>query len=249
MQGDGSCDYAQDDVFTGSARHSARSEAESQNPQSLIDVVQPRIYFIEDSDQAAAEDEGMLSESVRSREPGGLNAAERGTALHTVFEHLNYAEIKVGEVDGDYITNYLNRLVQDGFITATERSAVGVEVLQRYVGTEIFARAKTADAKGTLRRETPFTLRHKLKSKITDREEEVIVQGIIDLWFTEGDDIVLVDYKSGYRSLGSAVGEAKIKEKYSLQINLYKEALTKITGKKVKETFLYMTDTGITIPV
>ena len=48
--------------------------------------------------------------------------------------------------------------------------------------------------------------------------------------------MVLVDYKTG-RAENAA-------EKYKVQIDLYRQALEKAAGKKVRDAYLYMTDAG-----
>ena len=56
----------------------------------------------------------------------------------------------------------------------------------------------------------------------------------MDLVFQEDDMLVLVDYKSDRGN-----NAQKLKEKYSLQMNLYKQALEIITSMPVKEVYLY----------
>ena len=72
---------------------------------------------------------------------------------------------------------------------------------------------------------------------VTQHEgKDIIVQGIIDCYFEEEDHLVLVDYKTG-RAENAA-------EKYKVQIDLYRQALEKAAGKKVRDAYLYMTDAG-----
>lgn len=60
-------------------------------------------------------------------------------------------------------------------------------------------------------------------------------QGVIDLFFEEADGLVLVDYKSDRAEDPIAVRTAK----HRGQLNLYRQALENITGKVVKESYLY----------
>ena len=69
----------------------------------------------------------------------------------------------------------------------------------------------------------------------TNSNEHIILQGIIDCYFYEGNEIVIVDYKSDkYDDIN------KIKEKYRTQIDFYKYAVEKICKKTVKNQFLYL---------
>ncbi len=76
-----------------------------------------------------------------------------------------------------------------------------------------------------------------------------IVQGIIDCFFEEEGELVLVDYKTtNVRSKGEFAGRREsIKARYALQIDLYRRALEAATGKRVKEAYLYLTNSGETI--
>jgi ATP-dependent helicase/nuclease subunit A len=63
-----------------------------------------------------------------------------------------------------------------------------------------------------------------------------MIQGVIDLYFLEGDELVLVDYKTDYLQGQDA---STLIERYGLQLDYYKQALERITGKPVKETIIY----------
>ena len=67
-------------------------------------------------------------------------------------------------------------------------------------------------------------------------EEMVMVQGIIDAFFFEGEDIVLVDYKTDLTEKGQ---EKKLVEKYRVQLDYYARALERLTGRKVSERIIY----------
>ena len=69
------------------------------------------------------------------------------------------------------------------------------------------------------------------------KDEKVRLQGIIDCFFYEGDDIVLLDYKTDYVEAGC---EEEIINKYRIQLRYYKEALEKIAQASVKECYLYL---------
>ena len=64
--------------------------------------------------------------------------------------------------------------------------------------------------------------------------EIMLIQGVIDAWFTEGDEIVLLDYKTDH------VKESEeLTKRYKVQIDYYTRALERMTHKKVKERYLY----------
>ena len=61
-----------------------------------------------------------------------------------------------------------------------------------------------------------------------------MLQGIIDLYFIENDEIVLVDYKTD-----NLDDEKEFIKRYTTQLKYYKLALKKITGMNVKEAIIY----------
>ena len=66
------------------------------------------------------------------------------------------------------------------------------------------------------------------------KNSDGMIKGIIDLMFEEDDGIVILDYKSD-----RGVSLEKLKERYSMQLKLYKSAVELTTGRKVKEAILY----------
>jgi len=97
-------------------------------------------------------------------------------------------------------------------------------------------------------REVPFVLRKKANDVLESLNEEdlILVQGIIDSYFIEDNEAVIVDYKTDRidERKNVAAQVQKLKEEYEDQVILYKEALEKITGIKVKECYLYLFSIG-----
>ena len=62
----------------------------------------------------------------------------------------------------------------------------------------------------------------------------MIVQGIIDCAFREGDGWILLDYKTD-----RIEDEAVFLEEYRPQLEWYRVALEKLTGIPVRESWLY----------
>ena len=101
---------------------------------------------------------------------------------------------------------------------------------------------------GELHREQPFVLgvtAGRIR-KEWNFDEEILVQGIIDAWFLEEDEIVLIDYKTDRIAFGE---EARLVERYRAQLEYYQMALERLTGKKVKEKIIYSFCLNEEIPV
>ena len=61
-----------------------------------------------------------------------------------------------------------------------------------------------------------------------------MVQGIIDAYFEEAGELVLVDYKTDRVESGK-----ELVDRYRVQMEYYTKALEQALGKKVKEVVLY----------
>ena len=107
---------------------------------------------------------------------------------------------------------------------------------------------KKAALSGGLFREQPFVISvpaSELNEEWTG-EETVLVQGIIDAYFSEGEELVLVDYKTDRVRPGE---ENRLVELYHVQLEDYAKALERMTGKKVREKYIYSFALGKEIAV
>lgn len=76
--------------------------------------------------------------------------------------------------------------------------------------------------------------------------EVVLVQGVIDCLFEEGDGLVLLDYKTDRKESGQF---EEIASRYRGQLDLYARAVNDILGLKVREKYLYLFSAGIEVRV
>ena len=72
----------------------------------------------------------------------------------------------------------------------------------------------------------------------------VLIQGIVDVYWVEDDQLVILDYKTDV----AAVKE-QLRERYKVQLELYAQALQKATGKKLKEKLIYSFSLGQLVEV
>ncbi len=163
-----------------------------------------------------------------------LTAAETGTVMHLVMEKLDFA--KAQDLGEAYIASFVDALEASGKITPEERQAVMLDKIAGFFETEIGQRAAKAYEDGGLLREKEFILEKEL------RGEKTIVQGVIDCYFEEDSAIVLIDYKNSYMGGGRTLED--IRDTYADQVDTYREALEGATGKKVRESYLFLFDIG-----
>ncbi len=162
-----------------------------------------------------------------------LSGAEKGTAYHSVMEHIPFTAENKSPED---VAAFIEELAAKNILSPAEASAVDPERISAFFSSDVGKRAVTAPE---VFKEAPFVYRKEYMGR------EILVQGTIDCYFEEADGIVLVDYKSNY--VDKADLEAQLEElrqSYLPQLSLYREAIEHIQGKKVKEAVLYLFSTG-----
>ena len=159
--------------------------------------------------------------------------AARGTAYHRVMECLDYAETDTEE----QLRAQLKRLLESQKMTEQEAECIRIWDIRRFVESGLGQRMKKAAMKKHLYREQPFVIQRSA-SMLDDgwKNETVLVQGIIDAYFMEEEEIVLVDYKTDRVKRGQ---EQKLIDLYHVQLEDYARALERMTGKRVKEKIIY----------
>ena len=159
--------------------------------------------------------------------------AARGTAYHRVMECLDYAEADTEE----QLRAQLKRLLESRKMTEQEAECIRIRDIRRFVESGLGQRMKKAAMKKHLYREQPFVIQRNA-SMLDDgwKNETVLVQGIIDAYFMEEEEIVLVDYKTDRVMRGQ---EQKLIDLYHVQLEDYARALERMTGKRVKEKIIY----------
>ncbi len=185
----------------------------------------------------------LVKKPVFLEESKGFTAAERGTIFHSVMQHLRLDRISTSAV----VEEQIYGMVADELLTEQQAKVVDIEKIVRFFHSPLGRRMLQAT---NIYREIPFNIELHCREIYKDLPEEgyaqetVLVQGVIDCYFEEGEDIVLIDYKTDYVSNGNT---DIIKEKYRIQIDYYAKALESITGKRVTEKYIYLFRNGETI--
>lgn len=153
-----------------------------------------------------------------------LAANERGSAYHRVMECLDYSvSVNIEGVKAD-----INRMLETGKMNELQVKSVNPWDINTFVQSDTGKRAASAVISGKARREQPFVFEY----------ESQLIQGIIDLYFEEDGELVIVDYKTD-RVNKSAAGEQNLVKRYAVQLDYYAKALAQLTGKRVKEKIIY----------
>ncbi|MGQ9557563.1 MAG: helicase-exonuclease AddAB subunit AddA [Desulfurispora sp.] len=176
---------------------------------------------------------------------GGHPALERGQAMHLVMQHLDLEQLARAatrrEISGE-IERQIEALQAQGVLGEAQRELVNVEQIAGFVDSPPGRRLLQLAGSGRIWREIPFTVAlscRELYPRLDVEqagEESIILQGIIDCLLDEPDGLVIIDYKSDYLTAGQA---AEFVRRHSAQLQLYARAVSKITGRPVKEKILY----------
>lgn len=190
------------------------------------------------------------------REQEKVSGAVRGNAFHRTMELLdftylftesglftgcpnNYEEYRRG-LDKNRLQNRLEEFLQRETISLRLKEeyakAVSLPKILNFLEQELAYRMWRAQEQGLLYREQPFVLGIDAKRLDPDlpEGEKVLIQGIIDVFFIEDGEIVLLDYKTDVIDSLEALWN-----RYNVQIQYYEESLTKLMQMPVKERILY----------
>lgn len=176
-----------------------------------------------------------LANSVFGRKPQALQSeedvltgAQWGTLMHEAMQWLPLAKYTQAS-----LTKELDALVTKGTFTEEERNLLSDTSLYKFFSSDLGKRLINAKR---IERELPFSMLFEGKRVYDTLEdgENLFLQGIIDTAFEEDGEWVLVDYKTDRVKSG----EDLIK-RYKIQMDLYKEALQRLTGMPVKACYIY----------
>lgn len=176
-----------------------------------------------------------LANSVFGRKPQALQSeedvltgAQWGTLMHEAMQWLPLAQYTQAS-----LTKELDALVTKGTFTEEERNLLSDTSLYKFFSSDLGKRLINAKR---IERELPFSMLFEGKRVYDTLEdgENLFLQGIIDTAFEEDGEWILVDYKTDRVKSG----EDLIK-RYKIQMDLYKEALQRLTGMPVKASYIY----------
>lgn len=176
-----------------------------------------------------------LADSVFGRKPMAIADAEEivtgaqwGTLMHEAMQWL-----PVKKYTQQSMTDMLDSLQAEGKFSDEERSLLSDRSLYGFFNSDLGQRLI---ASKRVERELPFSMLFDGNRVYPDVEngERLFLQGIIDTVFVEDDQWVLVDYKTDRVKSGD-----ELIRRYKIQMDLYKEALERLTNMPVKASYIY----------
>lgn len=176
------------------------------------------------------------------KEKTELSGASRGSAYHKLLELLDFAR----EYDTKTLKEEITRFKIEGKLSHEMADCINTSDILLFLQSHSGCRMHKSAVSNLLKKEQPFVLSVNSGEVYPDLDttENVLVQGIIDVYFEEDGQLVVLDYKT------DKVRESlELKEKYHAQLDYYAKALEQLLGKKVKEKIIYSFTLGEEIQV
>lgn len=226
------------------------AESRQQKMKFTVSELKKRAFLLEN----AQDDAWDLGEEVYEepdvvpllpkflQEEETLKGASRGTAYHRALELLDFTNVS----DLSSVIRFLETCQEKGRITAKMADCIRAEDLLEFLDSPCGRRMRQAAKRKLLYREQPFVLGIDAREFYPEEQEGemLLVQGIIDAYFEEDGELVVLDYKTD-----RIFSPQELAEKYHAQLQYYARALEQMTGKKVKEKMIYSFTMKKEIPV
>ncbi|MBR3672962.1 MAG: helicase-exonuclease AddAB subunit AddA [Clostridia bacterium] len=197
----------------------------------LKEAENEKIISIEELEGQSEESKFAVARPQFLNEDVQITSAQKGTLMHLCFQKLDEHK----EYTKEMIQKLVDDLVYRKIITKLEAEAINTYKLYSYTKSELFKQLKNAKK---VYKEQPFYISLKADEVYgNDAKDNILVQGIIDLYFINQDDeVVLVDYKTDYVEKGK---EDELVKKYEKQLEIYKKALEQALEKNVDKCYIY----------
>ncbi|MGE9212598.1 helicase-exonuclease AddAB subunit AddA [Exiguobacterium aurantiacum] len=192
--------------------------------------------------EQAAFEETYRASDTPYREPkwkqSKQTGAERGTTLHLVFQLIDPSEPLALQID---------RWEADSMLSPVEAETARLAIpeIEAFFASDTGRALTVALQTGTGWRELPFTYTvpaERVNPSGTFTDEHVLIQGIIDCLFHDGETYVLLDYKSDsvlFSSESRDAAKQMLRDRYHVQLSLYREAIETIWGITVGQMLIY----------
>ncbi len=158
-----------------------------------------------------------------------LDASDVGTATHVVLQHVDFTR----SCDVEDLRAQIEQLVDRRLLSQTHADAVDVESICWLVGSAIGKHLR--EHSKSLRRELALNFVVPPDAQPSTHGDCVMVRGRIDVLIETPEGLEIVDYKTDRISNENFEARA---DSYAPQLSMYREAISKITGKPVVKTHL-----------
>lgn len=213
---------------------------------------------LDDIDRDAASLEGsdgarILEIEEFLAERSGATAADRGTATHLFLQFCDFERAARLGVDAE-----LARLTERGFIAPRIAELINTDQLERFFKSRFFA--ELGHASRVFREQrfnillpaSHFSENEELRRTLAD--EQILVQGVIDLFFeTEDGRVILCDYKTDHLTHAEiadpALAAKKLADRHATQLSYYAMAVERLLGRAPDRVLIYSLPLGEAVDI
>ena len=217
-----------EDIPTKTSVSKIKNEKNTYIKNNSINEKTGLIDFLTQEDEQSKENGNNLNVPKFAKEEQ-ITGAQKGTLVHLCIKnldetkHYNYEDIK----------ELVEKLQNKKIITEKESEAININTILQYTKSELFK--DLSNAKEVHKEEAFYINLPAREIYNVDIDENVLVQGIIDLYYIDKDGkVVLVDYKTDF-----VKEENELKEKYKEQLELYKRAIEGSLNVQVDKVIIY----------
>ena len=162
-----------------------------------------------------------------------ITPAKRGTIVHLCMKKLDFSK----NYDLEQVKQLIEELRANSIITEKEAESINPYDIYKFTKSNFFKDLRQAKE---YHKEEPFYINIPANKVMNvSFKENILVQGIIDLYFIDKDDkLILLDYKTDFAKPGD---EEILIERHKPQLMLYKQALENSLNRKVDKVVIYST--------
>lgn len=161
-----------------------------------------------------------------------IQGNEIGTVMHKIMELIDFNKVSMEDVSKQVDIMFEKNIFHDAF-----KSKIDISKLYKMINSNLGLRMAKADNEGKLYREQQFYISMNPKDIWGDEsttDEIIVVQGIIDAYFVEDGEVVLLDYKTD-----KVDNMQELVTKYRVQLDNYAKTIERLTPYKVKERIIW----------
>lgn len=198
-----------------------------------VSELKKRAYLSEESGALAFEEPDvipLIPQFLQEQEE--LTGASRGSAYHKLLELLDFTK----EYEEESLQNTINMLQEEKKLSQEMAACIRIKDILGFLNCRSGQRMHKAALQSLLYKEQPFVLGVDAEEIYPGETsgEVILIQGIIDVYFEEDGELVVLDYKTDKVNTAE-----ELREKYHSQLEYYAEALEQLLKKHVKEKIIY----------
>ena len=163
------------------------------------------------------------------QQSASMTGAHRGTVVHHFLSLVDLSLLRAEKDLNEAIRREKERMLRLNLFSPEENAVIRESEVAAFFRSKIGQRMLSS---AEVRREWNFNL-------LVPEYNDMILQGIADCVFSEGDGWILLDYKTDAHAT-----ESEMRLKYAEQLDWYARAISSLTGKPVREKWIWALSVG-----